>query len=187
MKYYKGVSEEGGPLIRADFAADYTSPVAEAMGWPEELPSKCGEGKLKGSIRINSIVLTPNEKTLKQHETQMTATDVGAFRFKVKTDKEGIVKGTELLFQLRTVDPVAAAAFQNWQRHIGEGVAALKLDCVKQEEMDFNAEKQETQEEEETQQTLADDTGAPLASAREAGTSSRPGARARGAAKAGVN
>lgn len=155
------------------------------MGWPEELPAKCGEGKLKGAVRVNSFILTPNEKTLKQHEMQLTATDLGAFRFKVKTDKDGNVKGTELLFQLRTTDPTAAAAFQNWLGHIGEGVAQLKLDCVKQEEMDFNAE--EEPEEETAQQNLAADDGAPLASAREAGSSSRPGARARGAAKAGVN
>ncbi|HOK47391.1 MAG TPA: hypothetical protein PLK67_15725 [Bryobacteraceae bacterium] len=93
--------DEAGPFRRIHFTADFSEPVRQHMGW-EELPEGLTSGKLAGELSGTHLILTPNGRELKQHELQISCSQVNDFQvFRVKND-DGKTTHTELRFIVRS-------------------------------------------------------------------------------------
>ena len=108
--------EEAGAFIRANMTADLSTPVCEEMGWSI---GKGGEdGKLKGRLDARSMILTPVDTQLQQHELQSVCGEVGDFEWFEVKDQGNQSARWELRFKVRF--PIEAAAFiANYKQRVG--------------------------------------------------------------------
>lgn len=119
--------KKGGVYTRAHFASEITEPVIEAMGWGE-VP-ECVEGaKLSGAITSpQKLVLTPNDKELRDYEIELECSEVTDFSIqRIEKKKTGAVH-VELRFVARSNQHGAEGHLAEWMRMIGGAEAALKV------------------------------------------------------------
>lgn len=62
--------KEGGPFVRLHLVSDFTEGIIDAMEW-EEIPDCVSSAKLPGELPAQSLVLTPVDIALQQHELQL--------------------------------------------------------------------------------------------------------------------
>lgn len=128
--------EDAGAFVRLHLTADYSQPVQEAMDW-EPVPESITSAKLAGRLAATHLILTPNGPELRQHELQLSCTDVCDFQlFRVQND-DGETTRTELRFQAKSAQDGAAALVENYIRRIGKGIGQLRVSYTKQEELDL--------------------------------------------------
>lgn len=130
IRYYDGRHQEGGSFIRIHITTEFTQPVLEAMGWTDPGPSG-SEVNLIGEMVGTHLVLTPNEKNLRDQEISLDINEVSAF--KLVTIEKNESKRRELRFVVRSPSPEAAALVDGYVRKVGDFEAALKVSYSKQE------------------------------------------------------
>ncbi len=120
---------ESAPFVRLHVTCDLSAPVRAAMGW--SIGEGQSSGKFTGGMSATHLIFTPNQKKLDgmggADECQIEAHEVGEFSFVERKDKDGNVKGTDLMFTVRSNDPVAAAKlYEYWGSVMGTD-AQLKI------------------------------------------------------------
>jgi hypothetical protein len=156
--------------VKINFTASFSEPVREAMEWGEP-PAGFASAKLDGDLTASHIILTPDGKELSQHELQMDISGASGFevhRVKVGEDSHE----NELRFQVVTSAPGAAARLEAYLEVIGKGTAQLRVNYEQQQPLVTTdtqerliSEEQAHDTSEATDDTAADDPGAPLAQA----------------------
>ena len=127
--------KEGGVFARLHIQADLSGPVCETLAWGE-IPEGVSTAKLIGKLTGRHLVLTPNDKALRQHEIQMECTDIGDFAAVTEKDDQGEVNGYRLNFIARSSEVGAIAKVEQYRRTIGSGDAALKVAYISQGTLD---------------------------------------------------
>lgn len=130
IRYYDGRHNEGGSFVRLHITAEFTQPVLEAMGWTDPGPSGY-DVKLTGELVGTHLVLTPNDKKLREREISLDINEVSAF--KLVTIEKDEVKRRELRFVIRTPSPEAVTLVDGYVRSVRDNEAALKISYSKQE------------------------------------------------------
>lgn len=134
--------EEAGVFARIHFTSEMSGPVIEAMDW-EPIPDCMESTKLTGALTARNLVLTPNQKELRQHEIQTECTEVSDFQlFRIQGD-DGESTRTELRFIARVVEPGAVSQIENYMRLVGtspKSAGALKVTFEHQEKLDLEDE-----------------------------------------------
>jgi len=199
LRYFDGrYKDDAGYFTRLHLQADLSDPIREHFGWGQ-IPEGLTTAKFVGALTSRNLVLTPNDKALRQHEVQMECSEVGDFAATSETNDEGEVTGHRLNFIARSVESGAATRLEQYLRTVGRGDAALKVSYEKQEKLDLGESgeggKESAQHASQPMQSLGDVMDetednetevvqeAPLATAREAaGGTHAKGRRARKAA-----
>ena len=131
--------EELGVFARIHFGSDISDPIIEAMDW-EPVPDCMESAKLTGTLTARNLVLTPNQKELRQHEIEMECTEVSDFQlFRIQGD-DGESTRTELRFTARVMEPGAIGRIENYVRLVGmspKSAGALKVTFEHQEKLDL--------------------------------------------------
>lgn len=136
LRYVDVRQEEGGIVARLHVSADYSAPICKEMEWPPTLDPTMTSAKLEGERVLNNFVLTPNGgEEMRKFEVDITARDMTGFSVKRVTD--GDSNRTELQFQIRCGDAKGILQLINYISKVGENPGALKVDCVKQTELDL--------------------------------------------------
>lgn len=171
--------EEAGVFARLHLTADMSDPVREAMDW-QEIPDCVDQTKLTGSLTGRNMILTPNDKSLRQHEIQMEVSELSDFQLFRTRDGEGDLEREELRFIARVVEQYAIDKVERYLRIVGQAPGALKVAYEKQEELPLEdkqgkLEEPSDGEDEPVSENLTGEAlerhnalGAALASAREA-------------------
>jgi len=124
--------KEGGPFVRLHLVSDFTEGIIDAMEW-EEIPDCVSSAKLPGELPAQSLVLTPVDIALQQHELQLECSDVSDFQLHRIQDREHEdVMVTELRFVARSNQRGAAALLENWLATMGFGRGTLKVQYAEQ-------------------------------------------------------
>lgn len=133
LRYYDGRrKDESAPFVRLHLTADYSKPVAEAMGWPETIGDGVTDGSLSGRMAAVALILTPNDKMLKSRELQIECSEVSDFRFVAEKDEDtGRVVSAELRFIARSNQKGAAALLEDYWHAVGAEDAQMKLSYTK--------------------------------------------------------
>ncbi len=129
--------EEAGCFARIHFTAEMSKPVLEAMEW-EPIPDCVESTKLTGELTARNLVLTPNQKELRQHEIQMECSEISDFQLFRVQGEDGESTRTELRFIARVVEPGAIARIENYMRLVGTSVksgGALKITYTDQQSL----------------------------------------------------
>ncbi len=127
---------EGGVFSRLHLTADFSSVVAEAMGWNTGTNR---QGKLIPSeLPATYLTLMPDPPELQRHALQFEITGVDDFQFFEVQGEDGESKHIELRFTVRTPVDGAAAAIENYMRRAGAS-AQLRLDYTKQTGLNLEA------------------------------------------------
>ncbi len=134
IRYTDFRRKEGGSYVRIHVTSEFTQPVMEAMGW-EDPGRSLGEGKLLGELAGTHMVMTPNEKKLRQHEISLDVNRVNAFKL-VSVTKDEVTK-RELRFVITSPIDGAVALVEQYVRHVSTFEGALKVSYSKQETMDL--------------------------------------------------
>jgi hypothetical protein len=134
--------EESGVFARIHFTSEMSAPVIQAMEWGP-VPDCMESAKLTGTLTAHNLVLTPNQKELRQHEIQIECTEVSDFQlFRIQGD-DGESTRTELRFIARVVEPGAISRIENYMRLVGtskKSAGALKVTFEHQEKLDLGAD-----------------------------------------------
>ena len=131
--------EEAGIFARIHFTSDLSTPVIEAMDW-QPIPDCVEATKLTGNLTARNLVLTPNQKELRQHEIQMECSEVSDFQLFRIQGEDGDSKRTELRFLARIIEPGAIARVENYMRLVGtskKSDGALKITYDDQQKLDL--------------------------------------------------
>ena len=138
--------EEAGCFARIHFTSEMSKPVLEAMEW-DPIPDCFESTKLTGELTARSLILTPNQKELRQHEIQMECSDISDFQLFRIQGEDGESTRTELRFIARVLEPGAIARIENYMRLVGtstKSAGALKITYTDQQNLpldDRDAEK----------------------------------------------
>jgi len=127
-----GRKPEGGS---AKFSAASSDKVSEAMGW-QDIPECLTGGKLEGELRATSATLSPNEKELRKHETELDISRVSGFetvRLELERSK-GKGHRTELRFSISFSDPNGARKLEQYITSCGK--SRLIVSYTKQAEQE---------------------------------------------------
>lgn len=165
---------------KLNLTAEFSEPVREAMGWGAP-PEGFDSADLAGDVNATNFILTPNGKELKQHELQLAAKELSAFKLvKVNDDQEG-ASHYELRFQLTTVAEDAEQWIGQYLRHIGKGEGQLRVNYEEQAEMEMEpAEDSERLiSEDQAPDTAEENDGPTLAPAALVGGTHQKGTRKR--------
>lgn len=167
IRYADLRTEEAGAYARLHLQADLSGPVMEAMGWGE-IPEGVTSAKLSGKLSGHYLVLTPNDKSLRQHEVQLECGDVSGFAVVPEKDDQGEVNGYRLNFIARTNQVGAIALVEQYLRVCGECDATAKVKFEKQEQLELGeADADDTSDsdasDEEEKEEVEDDTPLPSA------------------------
>ena len=122
--------DEGSPFTRLHLAADFSAPVQEAMEW--HIGDGMSSAKLKGVLTASHLILTPNDKRLKDHELQLECSEVEDFQLVELKDNEGERAGLELRFMARSVQPGACGLVEEYWTRIGHTDSQLKVAYIPQ-------------------------------------------------------
>jgi hypothetical protein len=129
--------EEAGCFARIHFTSEMSKPVLEAMEW-EPIPDCFESTKLTGELTARSLILTPNQKELRQHEIQMECSDISDFQLFRIQGEDGESTRTELRFIARVSEPGAIARIENYMRLVGtstKSAGALKITYTDQQNL----------------------------------------------------
>lgn len=136
VRYADLRSEEAGIYARLHLQTDLSGPVQEAMDWGE-IPEGINSAKLTGKISGHHLVLTPNDKQLRNNEVQLDCGDIGDFALVPSKNDDGEVDGYRLNFVARTNAVGAIAKVEAYMRVCGGADAALKISYQKQGELEL--------------------------------------------------
>jgi hypothetical protein len=155
IRYADLRTEEAGVYARLHLQSDLSGPVQEAMGWGE-IPEGVSSAKLTGKLSGHHLVLTPNDKALRQHEIQMACGDISDFALVPEKNEDGEVDGFRLNLIARTNEVGAIAKVEAYQRVCGGCDAALKVSYQSQAQLELG-EAAEESDEDEAEETPLDD------------------------------
>jgi hypothetical protein len=124
--------EETGMVARIHMTAAHSTPVAEALGWPEELADGFDSAKLSGELALSNMILTPNGE-LRQYGIDIQARDAKDFQLVRVSDE--VASRVELRFMVRTGGVDAMHKVLDYKHRVGRGVATMKVDCAIQEKL----------------------------------------------------
>ena len=127
--------KEASVFCRVHFSAEWTKPVAEVFEW-EDVPSMVSSAKLEGSLTCDKFILSPNDKKLKDFETELQCSTVEDFSLARKTENEETV--TRLRFMAIVEMQTGIALIETWMRSVGEAQAALKVTYHEQTELELS-------------------------------------------------
>lgn len=122
--------DEGAPFTRLHLAADFSAPVQEAMEW--HIGDGMSSAKLKGVLTASHMILTPNDKRLKDYEVQLECSEVEDFQLVELKDDEGDTAGRELRFIARSVQPGACGVLEEFWSRLGHGDMQLRVSYIPQ-------------------------------------------------------
>lgn len=128
LRYFDGRrKEESMPFVRLHLTADVSVPVFEEMQWA--IGEGVTSGKLSGRLSCSHLILTPNEKGLKQYELQLEIAEASDFDFVAPgaEPEEGAAKQTKLRFIVRSNQADAAARVEAFWRGVGASDSQLRL------------------------------------------------------------
>ena len=131
--------EEAGVFTRIHFTSEMSDPVIGAMEW-SPIPDCMERTTLIGTLTARTLLLTPNQKELRQHEIQMECSEVSDFQLFRIQGNDGESTQTELRFIARVVEPGAIAVIENYMRLVGtsrKSGGALKVTFEHQEKLDL--------------------------------------------------
>lgn len=120
---------------KATFSSSLNSAVINKMGWAE-VPEAITGASLEGDLAASSLVLTPKDKELARHETQIEISRIAKFET-VRLELEGKSgKGhrTELRFTAYFADPVACKKLEAYLLTCGKSTVTVSY--TKQAEQD---------------------------------------------------
>jgi hypothetical protein len=119
--------------------ADFSAPIREAMGWGDP-PEGYTSGKLDGELNATRMLLTPNQKELRQHELPLDLVKVDDFQyFSVKDSDNGSIS-EELRFVCHSATEGASGLVENYMRRIGtsdKSIGQLRINYEEQEQMEL--------------------------------------------------
>ena len=163
---------------KINFTASFSEPIREAMEWGEP-PAGFASADLDGQMAATHLILTPNGRELKQHELQLDAKEISAFKL-VRVEDENETTHNELRFQVATTSADAAALLSQYLSTIGKGEGQLRVNYDAQSEMDL-AEDADQQERLISDEQAADtaEAGPSLAPALLVGGTHQRGTRGR--------
>jgi hypothetical protein len=166
IRYADLRSEEAGVYAKMHLQADLSWPVQEAMGWGE-IPEGVTSAKLSGKLNGHNLMLTPNDKALRQHEIQMECGDIGDFALVPEKNDDGAVDGYRLNFIARTNEAGSIAKVEQYLRTCGGADALCAISYQKQGQLELGEAAGEDDEPEETTDDADPETEdrAPLPSA----------------------
>lgn len=114
---------------KATFSSSLNSAVINKMGWAE-VPEAITGASLEGDLAASSLVLTPKDKELARHETQIEISRVAKFET-VRLELEGKSgKGhrTELRFTAYFADPVACKKLEAYLLTCGKSTVTVSYE-----------------------------------------------------------
>jgi hypothetical protein len=127
--------------------ADYSTNVAEEMGWGEPAAGTTG-ADLEGELVAQHIILTPGDPSLVKNEIQLDAELVNDFKFARVQNKESVSE--ELRFTIQTSTPGAAGIIEDYVRRIGQSATSqLRISYLKQETLPFDDKREQAGKPEE--------------------------------------
>ena len=133
--------------VTADFSASFTSAVQAKMGWTE-IPECMTGAELEGELACISLEITPSDKLLEKHATNLELAQVHNFKT-VRREIEGKrSKGhrTELWFKVLTQDAQAARKLELYMLVAGKSSLRVSYEPqAKQEEMSLEEAKDKRQ------------------------------------------
>jgi len=94
-------------------------------------------------LTARNLVLTPNQKELRQHEIQMECSDISDFQLFRIRGEDGESTRTELRFIGRVLEPGAIARIENYMRLVGtstKSAGALKITYTDQQNLPLDKE-----------------------------------------------
>ncbi len=127
IRHFDVRAGEDGIFARIHVTSDFSSPVREALDW-DDVPDCVPSCKLTGKLDGRYAVLTPNQPPLRQHELQISVSDLSDFQLHRIQGKDGESARTELRFIARTVQEGAAGLIENWMRRVGQETASLRIE-----------------------------------------------------------
>lgn len=119
---------------KATFACGLNQKVMQAMGWVE-IPECLTGANLEGSLSATTVKLVPSESQLKDHQIELSVSQVSKFesvRLEIE-GKKGKGHRTELRFVVAFPDTKGARKLEQYMLTIGEGKSSLTVSYVKQE------------------------------------------------------
>jgi hypothetical protein len=145
VRYFDGRDSKAGFFTRIYMTADFSDVVREAMGWgpPAEGFS---QGKLDGELNATNMVLTPNQKPLRQHELQLAVVKVDDFQFFRVKNSDDETTSEEVRFVLHSAVDGAAGLLENYMRRIGtsdDSVGQLRIAYEVQDELPLTSGSQD--------------------------------------------
>jgi hypothetical protein len=132
VRYVDLRRDKSGVFVIAHLTADFSTPVREAMEWPD-FADGVSSAKLEGALLGTHVILTPGDKALAAHEIQFDINEVKGFEMKRREESGANV--CELDFMVRTAAEGVAAKLEQYVRRIGDHAGVLKVSYVKQEEL----------------------------------------------------
>jgi hypothetical protein len=143
---------------RIHASADWTQEAREFCGFEhgEDIPESVSTGKIDFDTTASHMVLTPNQKELRQHELQLAVTGLEGFGL-FRSGKDDKHK-EELRFIMTTSERGAAGALENFIQPCGLADCALKVTFAQQQRL----QEQPAAAPEEEQTVLADEEGVPV-------------------------
>lgn len=144
---------------KLNFTAAFSNPVREAMEWAD-LPDGFSSAKLDGDLTASHLILTPDDKALKQHEIQLDIQSASNFEVhRVKSGEDSTE--TELRFQVVTSQDGAEAIAGAYLRAIGKSGASLRINYEQQEALPIEVSKQDRLISEEQAHDPSEETDEP--------------------------
>jgi hypothetical protein len=140
--------EEAGAFVRIHLTSDFTDEVKEKMEWTD-VPKHIESCKLEGVLRAKFLVLEPNEKELRKFPLEIELNDASDFQLAPIRNDDGDIMRHQLRFQASSSQKGAIAAIEAYIERMGTHVGKLVLDFEKQEKLDLQPAKEETEEPEQ--------------------------------------
>jgi hypothetical protein len=139
---------------RIHVSSDWTKEARAFCGFEdgEDIPESVSTGKIDFDTTASHMVLTPNQKELRQHELQLAVTGMEGFGL-FRSGKDDKHK-EELRFIVTTSERGAAGALENFIQPCGLADCALKVTYAQQQRLQPAAVEQ--------QEVLRDDDGEPV-------------------------
>lgn len=127
--------------------SDISEPIMEQMEW-EDLP-ECfiGGHPLKGSLLGNKLILTPNDKLLRDHEIEIECSEIMDFRLERIKSKDGESFHDELRFTAKSISQDAAGLLDSFGRIVGKSQFSLKANYTQRSEKQGKLKLEKTEEE----------------------------------------
>ena len=125
IRYLDVRRDEGGVFSRIHIAFNPSDPVMEAMGW-DPWPDSIPRGPLTGRLAGTHVIITPTDKSLKQHEVQFGVNEVRDFSFTSETNDDGHIIARTIRATLVSAERIAAL-IENYLSIVGEASAVAKI------------------------------------------------------------
>lgn len=124
--------KESAPFVRLHITAEMTNPVMEAMEW-QPIPECVDKCNLGGILSSRNLILTPNQKELRDQEIELECSQVSDFQLHRIADGES--RRTELRFIIRANEDKAPTLLWEYLRVVGQAEGALKISYSSQEKL----------------------------------------------------